>query len=123
MLCAAPSPQLAMAHADHSITLRDAVDGSLPIGNLCGHTAAVNVLRFSSDGADLASGDAAGQLLVWAGGDLEGGSCAATLPHPCGVKSIAFHHTACHRQLARCVEALLFRTLFLPDGPPFKGRH
>lgn len=63
---------LATGGADHDIklwTLRQADDGALPSAtfesSLSYHTAAVNVVRFSSIGDQLASGADGGEILLW----------------------------------------------------------
>ena len=93
--------QLAVAHKDHSITLRGASDGALPVSHLKAHMTAISALRFNVDGSELASGDASGVVVLWS---VEGGVPTAILPHTGGgaIRSLAYNEALgpSHRQVA-----------------------
>ena len=91
---------MAIAHEDHSLTLREMMGGShAPAGPLKVHSASVSIMKFNGDGSELASGDTSGQLILWA---VEGGIPTAILPHTSGIKSLAYNEVLgpSHRQVA-----------------------
>ncbi|GAX74106.1 hypothetical protein CEUSTIGMA_g1555.t1 [Chlamydomonas eustigma] len=108
---------LVMAHEDHTISMREAgEDDNSPI-YLSGHAASITTLQYSTQGDQLASGDALGRVIVW----QDAGSGNLTLQHSSAISSLSFNTAIGRNEVACGVEegsVWLWNCLGTKNQPP-----